>query len=63
MYLLLLRQATDLAHVMDHVGKIAAGVALMFVLLFFINRMAMRSSKSGKSKSHPRANAKRHQRR
>ena len=63
MYLVLLRQATDFAHVMAHVGKIAAGVALMFVLIFVINRMAMRSGKSGKSKSRHRGSTKRHQRR
>ena len=50
MYLLLLRQATDLAHVIAHLGKIALGVGIMVALLILVNKLAKRSSKSGKSK-------------
>lgn len=50
MYLLLLKQATDLGHVIAHVGKIALGVAFMVALLFALNKLAKRASKSGKSK-------------
>lgn len=50
MYLLLLRQATDLAHVIAHFGKIALGVGIMVALLLLVNKLAKRSSKSGKSK-------------
>lgn len=50
MYLLLLRHTTDLAHVIAHLGKIALGIGIMFALLIVLNKLAKRSSKSGKSK-------------
>ena len=50
MYLLLLREGTQFAHVMAHLAKIAIGIALMFVVLFLVNKLAARASNSGKSK-------------
>ena len=50
MYLVFLRRATDLPHVMAHLGKIAFGIAIMFALVVLINRLALRSGKSGQSK-------------
>ena len=50
MYLLLLRNGTEFAHVMAHLAKIGLGIALMFGLLFLVNRLAAHASRSGKSK-------------
>lgn len=50
MYLLLVRNGTEFAHVMAHLAKIGLGIALMFVLLFLVNKLAAHASRSGKSK-------------
>lgn len=57
MYLLLLRNGTEFAHVMAHLAKIGLGIALMFVLVFVVNKLAAHASRSGKSKrGYPRGN-------
>ena len=49
MYLLWLKQGATLTHVISHLAKIAFGIAFMFLLIFAVNKLAVRTSKSGKT--------------